>query len=133
VGVSRGQPACDLLTPCGAESLHSKGIHGTGRSGSERLGAQNDGSIPDFFPVLVNGQRIGKVTSACYSPRLDKNIGYAMVPVEYGETGAELTIAHPEGTRPGRGGGPSLHQAGVWRSSICPAPAREPERYAPVA
>ena len=54
--------------------------------------------MPDFFPVLVNGQRIGKVTSACYSPRLDKNIGYAMVPVEYGDSGAELTVERPEET-----------------------------------
>ena len=64
----------------------------------DRLGAYNDGSMPDFFPVLRHGQRIGKVTSACYSPRLDKNIGYAMVPVEYGEIGAELTVERPEET-----------------------------------
>jgi aminomethyltransferase len=59
--------------------------------GGERLGAYSDGSMPDFFPVLAGGERIGKVTSACYSPRLDKNIGYAMLPVEYAEIGTELT------------------------------------------
>jgi aminomethyltransferase len=37
--------------------------------------------VPDFFPLLVHGHRIGKVTSACYSPRLDKDFGNEMVPV----------------------------------------------------
>ncbi|MEP6817790.1 MAG: glycine cleavage T C-terminal barrel domain-containing protein [Marmoricola sp.] len=64
--------------------------------GGDRLGAYNDGSMPDFFPVLRNGGRIGKVTSACYSPRLDKNIRYAMVPVESSEIGTELTVERPE-------------------------------------
>jgi len=45
-----------------------------------------------------NGTTIGKVTSACYSPRLDKNIGYAMVPVEHSEIGTNLSIQRPEET-----------------------------------
>jgi glycine cleavage system aminomethyltransferase T len=61
-----------------------------------RLGAYNDGSMPDFFPVLRGGERVGRVTSACYSPRLDKNIGYAMVPMEDSEIGTELTVERPE-------------------------------------
>src|SRR5918911_1013316 len=36
--------------------------------GGSRLGAYNDGSMPDFFAVKQDGQVIGKVTSACYSP-----------------------------------------------------------------
>jgi Aminomethyltransferase folate-binding domain/Glycine cleavage T-protein C-terminal barrel domain len=47
--------------------------------GGAKLGAYNDGSMPDFFPVRSGGREIGRVTSACYSPRLDRNIGYAMV------------------------------------------------------
>jgi glycine cleavage system aminomethyltransferase T len=62
-----------------------------------KLGAYNDGSMPDFFPVLKNGERIGKVTSACYSPRLDKNIGFAMVPIEHSDIGTELDAERPEG------------------------------------
>jgi Glycine cleavage T-protein C-terminal barrel domain len=45
--------------------------------GGARLGAYSDGSMPDFFPVTKDGALIGKVTSACFSPRLEKNIGYA--------------------------------------------------------
>ncbi|MDP9481114.1 MAG: glycine cleavage system protein T, partial [Actinomycetota bacterium] len=65
--------------------------------GGEGLGSYNDGSMIDYFPVLQNGERIGKVTSACYSPRLEKNIGFAMVPVEYSELGTELEVERPEG------------------------------------
>ncbi|MGH3042228.1 MAG: glycine cleavage T C-terminal barrel domain-containing protein, partial [Gaiellaceae bacterium] len=48
----------------------------------EKLGSYIDGSMIDFFPVYRSGERVGKVTSACFSPRLEKNIGYAMVPIE---------------------------------------------------
>jgi glycine cleavage system aminomethyltransferase T len=63
--------------------------------GGAQLGAYNDGSMIDFFPVYSNGDPIGNVTSACYSPRLEKNIGYAMVPIEYAELGTELEVETP--------------------------------------
>jgi aminomethyltransferase len=58
----------------------------------DTLGAYNDGSMIDFFPVRHGGARVGRVTSACHSPRLDKNIGYAMVPIELAELGTELEV-----------------------------------------
>jgi glycine cleavage system aminomethyltransferase T len=63
--------------------------------GGERLGAYNDGSMIDVFAVHNRGERVGEVTSACYSPRLEKNIGYAMVPVELAELGTELEVETP--------------------------------------
>ncbi|MGH3104645.1 MAG: glycine cleavage T C-terminal barrel domain-containing protein, partial [Gaiellaceae bacterium] len=60
--------------------------------GGDRLGSYNDGSMIDFFPVYSNGDRIGNVTSACHSPRLEKNIGYAMLPLEFTELGTELKV-----------------------------------------
>jgi glycine cleavage system aminomethyltransferase T len=63
--------------------------------GGQPLGSYNDGSMIDVFPVFTNGRQIGKVTSACYSPRLEKNIGYAMVPGEYTELGTELEVETP--------------------------------------
>jgi aminomethyltransferase len=63
--------------------------------GGDRLGSYNDGSMPDFFPVLSGGERVGKVTSACWSPRLEKNIGFAMVPVEHSSIGVELQVERP--------------------------------------
>ncbi len=38
------------------------------------------------------------MTSACFSPRLEKNIGYAMVPIEHAELGTELEVERPDGT-----------------------------------
>src|SRR5215217_1811912 len=66
--------------------------------GGAKLGAYNDNSMPDFFPVRSGGREVGRVTSACYSPRLDRNIGYAMVPSELAELGTELEIERPEET-----------------------------------
>jgi glycine cleavage system aminomethyltransferase T len=56
------------------------------------LGAYNDGSMVDFFAVHRGGEHVGRVTSACHSPRLEKNIGYAMVPIELAELGTELHV-----------------------------------------
>jgi glycine cleavage system aminomethyltransferase T len=66
--------------------------------GGEPLGAYNDGSMIDFFPVNADGGRVGEVTSACFSPRLEKNIGFAMVPIELAELGRELEVERPDET-----------------------------------
>jgi glycine cleavage system aminomethyltransferase T len=58
----------------------------------DSLGTYNDGSMIDFFPVKRGGERVGQVTSACHSPRLEKNIGYAMVPIEVAELGTGLEV-----------------------------------------
>jgi glycine cleavage system aminomethyltransferase T len=65
--------------------------------GGQRLGAYNDSSMIDFFPVEKDGSQIGRVTSACFSPRLEKNIGFAMVPIELAELGTALEVERPEG------------------------------------
>jgi aminomethyltransferase len=67
--------------------------------GGPGLGSYNDGSMIDYFPVLKNGSHAGQVTSACYSPRLEKNIGYAMLPIELTEFGTELEVETPHGTQ----------------------------------
>jgi glycine cleavage system aminomethyltransferase T len=41
----------------------------------------------------------GFVTSCVHSPRLAKNIGYAMVPVEYSAAGTRLEVEAPDGAR----------------------------------
>jgi glycine cleavage system aminomethyltransferase T len=82
----------------GREALHKIKEEGPKRKlvgveiGGEQLGSYNDGSMIDVFPVHKDGSRIGKVTSACFSPRLEKNIGYAMVPIELAELGTELQV-----------------------------------------
>jgi aminomethyltransferase len=70
--------------------------------GGERLGSYIDGTMIDFFPVYVDGNEepVGRVTSACYSPRLDKNIGFAMLPIEHAELGTEVVVQTPTGAAP---------------------------------
>lgn len=47
------------------------------------------------WTVSRKGAPVGYVTSAVYSPRLEKNICYAMLPIEYAELGTQLTVAVP--------------------------------------
>jgi glycine cleavage system aminomethyltransferase T len=68
--------------------------------GGSNAGSYNDNSMIDVFPVLKDGTRIGQVTSACWSPRLEKNIGYAMVPTEHSELGTEFEVERPGETVP---------------------------------
>ncbi len=67
--------------------------------GGGQLGSYIDGSMVDVFPVYATGDsaRIGSVTSACYSPRLKKNIGFAMLPIEQAELGTEVVVETPAG------------------------------------
>ena len=65
--------------------------------GGQPLGAYNDGSMVDFFPVRHDGRLVGKVTSACHSPRLEKNIGYAMLPIALTDLGTRLEVETPGG------------------------------------
>ena len=51
-----------------------------------------EGPNTTFWPIEDKGNKIGKVTSAVYSPRLKKNIALAMVNVENSEIGTELEV-----------------------------------------
>ncbi len=50
-----------------------------------------------FWPVVANNRQVGKVTSAIYSPRLDKNIALAMLDIDFCEIGHKLEIQMPDG------------------------------------
>jgi glycine cleavage system aminomethyltransferase T len=62
----------------------------------EPLGTYIDNEMLDVFPVLVDGRVAGRVTSECYSPRLEKNIGLAMLPIEHTELGTTLEVETPK-------------------------------------
>jgi len=49
--------------------------------------------------VRAGAAPIGLVTSAVYSPRLAKNIGYAMVPVGHAAPGTKLRVDTEGGER----------------------------------
>jgi glycine cleavage system aminomethyltransferase T len=62
------------------------------------LGTYIDNEMLDVFPIFDgNGERIGSVTSACYSPRLEKNIGFAMLPIEHADMGNKLEVETQHG------------------------------------
>jgi aminomethyltransferase len=47
------------------------------------------------WPVSAGGDMVGRVTSAVWSPRLAKNIGYAMVPIAHAALGTALRVDVP--------------------------------------
>jgi aminomethyltransferase len=70
------------------------------------------------WPVTVRDERVGKVTSAVYSPRLERNIGYAWVPVQLSELGTKLDVESEWGRR---------------SATVVPMPFWDPEKQIPVS
>lgn len=68
------------------------------------------------WPVSAGGKEIGFISSAIYSPRLKKNIGYAMVPTRYAKLGTPLTVGAPGGER---------------QATVVPKPFVDPEKDIP--
>ena len=65
-------------------------------------GSYIDNEMIEMYPVLRDGHQVGKVTSACYSPRLEKNIGYAMLPIQLAEPlGQEFEVETATGRHRG--------------------------------
>ncbi len=62
-------------------------------------GAPFERSNEHRWAVMHNGQRVGSVTSAVHSPRLDRNIGFALLDTAYAELGKHYTVETPEGDR----------------------------------
>lgn len=57
------------------------------------------GPNTSFWPITANGETVGKVTSAVYSPRLDQNIALAMVTIDSTDIGTELEVVAKTGPR----------------------------------
>lgn len=77
--------------------IHAAGNH-------RRLaGIEVDGEpIPgneSFWPVLESGTKLGHVSRCVFSPRLERNIGFANVPATHSVPGTRLTIDAPGGFR----------------------------------
>ena len=56
-----------------------------------------EGSNTSFWSLEKDGQLVGKVTSAVYSPRLQKNIALAMVDVQCAALSTEFVVIKPFG------------------------------------
>ena len=92
----------DFMGKTALRRIREEGVHqklvGVDIEGAP-LGTYIDNEMIDFFPVHVDGREVGRVTSACFSPRLEKNIGFAMLPVGFTELGTELEVDVPMGGR----------------------------------
>jgi glycine cleavage system aminomethyltransferase T len=64
------------------------------------------------------GESIGKVTSAIYSPRLKKNIGYCWVPTDLAKDGSKVRVESEFGPRTG---------------TVAPMPFVDPDKRIPVS
>ena len=69
------------------------------------------------WPVSAGGQPVGRVTSAIWSPRLKKNIGYAMLPSAHSAIGTVVSV-----TLPG---------AGERQATVVPKPFIDPKKEIP--
>ncbi len=93
--------------------------------GPDRLlaGVEIEGEPLDLnmirWPVHLDGSEVGFITSAVYSPRLEKNIGYAMLPVEKAELGTRLTVTVADGD--------------VRDATVVPKPFVDPEKEIPIS
>jgi Glycine cleavage T-protein C-terminal barrel domain len=70
------------------------------------------------WPVEHGGERVGRVTSACHSPRLERNIGYAWLPAELAATGTRVEVESESGRR---------------TATVVPMPFIDPEKAIPVS
>ena len=86
----------------GREALEKIKADGVKRQlvGVEIHGEELAGPNEEFWQVVEAGQKIGHITRCVYSPRLDKNIGFANVPIEHAAVGSGLVLATPAGERP---------------------------------
>jgi aminomethyltransferase len=53
------------------------------------------------WPIVDRGEEIGRVTSAIYSPRLERNIGFGLLPVQRSTLGERVTVETEWGPRSG--------------------------------
>lgn len=88
----------------GADFIGKDALTKAAEQGADRLvvgvelgGDPLIGYIEDYLQVVEDGTQIGQVSSAFWSPRLEKNIGYALVPTSHAELGTTLTIRSAKG------------------------------------
>ena len=73
------------------EQIRNTGVHRK-LVGLELYGEPLRAPNTNFWPVVSNAKPIGKITSAIYSPRLEKNIALAMVSTEHSQIGNQLAV-----------------------------------------
>ncbi|HJP66811.1 MAG TPA: glycine cleavage T C-terminal barrel domain-containing protein [Actinomycetota bacterium] len=88
-----------------SDFLGKEALRRIDREGVSRriVGVEMEGDPLDMnpipWPVWRDGERVGDVTSAVWSPRLERNIGYAWVPVRLSEDDTRFQVETSDGRR----------------------------------
>ncbi len=86
----------DYLGKSALEALKASGVDRK-LVGIEWPGEELRAELTWFWPVVRDGAPIGRVTDAVWSPRLERNIGYAWVPIELAAPGTRLDVESEHG------------------------------------
>ncbi|MCC1494407.1 dimethylsulfoniopropionate demethylase [Cognatishimia sp. F0-27] len=57
------------------------------------------GRCAHHWPLMADGEKVGRVSSAAYSPDFKTNVGIGMVRMTHWKPGTRLTVETPEGAR----------------------------------
>lgn len=91
----------DFIGKAALKRIEAEGIRRK-QVGLEIAGPPIEGTNTQFWPAKLNDEQVGVVTSAVYSPRLERNIALAMVSVESAGKGSGLIVHTSSGDRPAR-------------------------------
>lgn len=78
----------------------------------------DEGALNDFWPVHSGGRAVGRVTAGAWSPRLERNVGYAWVPIGLAAPGTLLEVVSSSGPVP---------------ATVAPLPFVDPRKEIPKA
>lgn len=81
----------DFVSKAALKRIKEKGVSQQ-LVGLEIEGEPFVGSNDFFWPIMKDGAKIGTITSAIYSPRLEKNIALAMIMVDHAAVGTTLKV-----------------------------------------
>ena len=86
----------DYIGKRALEDLKARGVDRK-LVGIEWEGNELPAELSWFWPVVRNGERVGRVTDAIWSPRLERNIGYAWLPIDLAGPGNALQVESEHG------------------------------------
>lgn len=91
----------DFIGKAALKRIEAEGIRRK-QVGLEIAGPPIEGTNTQVWPAKLNDEQVGVVTSAVYSPRLERNIALAIVSVESAGKGSGLIVHTSFGDRPAR-------------------------------
>ena len=112
--VDQDKPA-DYIGKDALKRIKAKGVK------RKLVGVEIEGDPIEFnmtkWTVSRDGKPAGHITSAIYSPRLEKNIGYAMLPIEHAALGTQVRVMAPD--------------SGERKATVAPKPFVDPKKDIP--